>query len=65
VQTARGAIAYDPGRGRVAAAEERFHVRGALAVSCLGVDSVVDMDEMQVFRLRILDRNPWEKRPER
>ena len=58
IQTARGAIGYRPERGRVAAAEERFHVRGALAVSCLGVDSVVQMDEIQLFQLRILDRNP-------
>jgi hypothetical protein len=61
IQTARGAIAYRPERGRVAAAEERFHVRGALAVTCLGVDSLVQMDEIQIFQLRILDRNPSDK----
>jgi hypothetical protein len=61
IQTARGAIAYQPKRRRVAAAEEHFHVRGALAVSLLGMDSVIQMDEAQVFRLRILDRNPLDK----
>ena len=60
IQTARGVIAYQSSRGRVAAAEERFHVRGLLAVSFLGVESAVQMDEMQLFQLRILDRNPLE-----
>ena len=60
IQTARGAIAYNPERERVAAAEERFHVRGVLAVSFLGVESAVQMDEMQLFQLRIVDKNPLE-----
>ncbi len=60
IQAARGAIAYDPKRGRVAAAEERFHVRGMLAVSFAGIDSAVQMDEMQLFQLRIVDKNPLE-----
>jgi hypothetical protein len=58
IQTARGVLAYDPERGRVAAAEERFHVRGLLTVSLLGVESLVQMDEMQLFQLRIVDKNP-------
>jgi hypothetical protein len=61
IQTARGAIAFDPDRGRVSHAEERFHVRGAVAVSALGVDALVEMDEMQIFQLRHHDRNPLEK----
>jgi hypothetical protein len=61
LQTARGAIGFDPQRGRVTAAEERFHVTGALAVSALGVDAVVEMDEDQLFQLRLHDRNPLEK----
>lgn len=60
IETARGAIAYHPGRKRVAAAEERFHVRGLLTVSLLGAESTVQMDEMQLFQLRILDKNPLE-----
>jgi hypothetical protein len=58
IETARGVIAYQPSRMRVAAAEERFHVRGLLTVSFLGVESAVQMDEMQLFQLRILDKNP-------
>lgn len=60
IQTARGVVAYQPNRGRIAAAEERFHVHGVLAVSFLGVDSSVQMDEMQLFQLRIVDKNPLE-----
>jgi hypothetical protein len=61
IQTARGAIGFDARRGRVAVAEERFHVRGLLAVSALGVDAPVEMDEAQLFRLRLHDRDPLEK----
>jgi hypothetical protein len=60
IETARGVIAYQPNRGRIAAAEERFHVRGVLAVSFLGAESSVQMDEMQLFQLRIVDKNPLE-----
>jgi hypothetical protein len=61
IQTARGAIAFDADRGRVSHAEERFHVRGAVAVTALGVDALVEMDEMQIFQLRHHDRNPMQK----
>jgi hypothetical protein len=61
VQAARGALAYDPARRRVAAAEELFHVRGRLVVAALGVEAEVDVDEVQVFRLRLHDRDPWKK----
>ena len=60
IQTARGVIAYQPSRRRIAAAEERFHVTGLLTVSFLGTESTVQMDETQLFQLRILDRNPLE-----
>jgi hypothetical protein len=61
VQAARGAIAFHPGRGRVSAAEERFHVKGALAVDYLGAGAAVEMDEVQLFQLRLHDRNPLDK----
>jgi hypothetical protein len=61
LQTAQGTIGFDRERNRVALAEERFHVRGVLAVSALGVDAVVEMDEAQLFQLRLHDRNPLEK----
>ena len=47
--------------GGIAAAEERFHVRGLLAVSLLGGDAVVEMDEAQLFQVRITDQNPLSK----
>ncbi len=61
LQTARGSIGFDPERGRVTLAEERFHVRGVLAVSALGVETAVEMDEAQLFQLRLHDRNPLDK----
>lgn len=56
-----GSIAFDATRGRVAAAEERFRVRGLLAASALGVTSTIEMEETQHFRLRILDRKPTDE----
>jgi hypothetical protein len=58
IETARGVIVYQSSRKRVAAAEERFHVRGLLTVSFLGAEAAVQMDEMQLFQLRLLDKNP-------
>jgi hypothetical protein len=60
-QTAGGTILFDPARNRVAAAEERFHVKGILAVAALGVTSVIEMDEAQIFQLRVLDKKPVAK----
>jgi hypothetical protein len=60
-QTAAGTILFDAGKDRVAAAEERFHVKGILAITALGVDSVIDMDEAQIFRLRVLEQKPGKK----
>jgi hypothetical protein len=57
-QTARGAILYDPARSRVAAAEERFRVRGLLTLSVAGSETAVEMDEDQFFRLRVLEPKP-------
>lgn len=52
---AGGTIRYDVTRGRVTAAEEAFRVRGTLVVSAGGVEAPVEVDEVQGFRLRILD----------
>jgi hypothetical protein len=54
-------LAYDAGKGRVAAFEEVFHVRGLLAVGALGLNTVVSLDEAQLFQVRILERNPLGK----
>jgi hypothetical protein len=61
LQTANGALYFDVDQKRVTAAEERFQVRGLLAVSMLGADSVVEMDEAQLFQVRISDKNPLPK----
>jgi hypothetical protein len=53
-----GTILFDADKGRAAAAEERFQVRGRIPVAYLGVAAVVDMEEVQVFQLRILDQDP-------
>jgi hypothetical protein len=57
-QTAGGAILFDAARSRVAAAEETFHVRGVVVVSVAGTEATVEMDEAQLFRLRVVDREP-------
>ncbi len=51
--TAGGILLYDAARERVTAADEAFHVRGALAVSVGGSDAAVEVDESQAFRLRV------------
>jgi hypothetical protein len=53
-----GNIMFDVTRGRTVAAEERFHVRGVLAATALGATSTVALEEVQMFRLRILDELP-------
>ncbi|MBV9125974.1 MAG: hypothetical protein JO112_21695 [Planctomycetes bacterium] len=53
-----GSIAYNPDRGRVTAAEERFHVRGQLALTVLGETTPAGLEELQHFQLRILDQMP-------
>jgi hypothetical protein len=55
---AGGVILFDPGRDRVGAAEETFRVRGQVVVSSGGTEAAVEMDEAQVFRLRVLDQAP-------
>jgi hypothetical protein len=57
-QTAGGAILFDAARSRVAAAEETFRVRGLLSLSVAGTEAAVEMDEAQLFRLRVLEQKP-------
>ena len=57
-QTAGGAILFDAAKSRVAAAEETFRVVGNLALSVAGTDATVEMDEAQLFRLRVLEQKP-------
>jgi hypothetical protein len=55
---AGGVILFDAGRGKVADAEETFRVRGGLVVSAGDVEAAVEMDETQVFRLRVTEATP-------
>jgi hypothetical protein len=57
-QAAGGAILFDPVKARVTEAEERFHVRGQLDVNLLGTATPVEMDELQIFRVRMHDKRP-------
>jgi hypothetical protein len=58
IQSAAGAIAYDPRRARPTQAHEVFHVRGMLTVSALGVDTAVEVEEQQLFHLQLHDHRP-------
>jgi hypothetical protein len=55
---AGGAILFDPDRRKVANAEETFRVRGGLVVAVGDVEAAVEMDETQVFRLRLTEATP-------
>jgi hypothetical protein len=57
-QTAAGVVLYDTRKSRVVAAEERFHVKGLLAVSALGTNVDIDMDEAQYIQVRLSDQKP-------
>jgi hypothetical protein len=52
---AGGVLYFDLNRGRVAAAEERFRVRGVLNLQLLGQNTPVEIDEEQQFQIRIAD----------
>jgi hypothetical protein len=57
-QEAGGSILFDALKGKVVEAQERFHVRGRLSISLLGQNTPVELDEDQLFFMRILDRKP-------
>jgi hypothetical protein len=50
---AGGTLLFDTERGKVVAAEERFHVRGAVALILLGQNTPADIEEEQVFQMRL------------
>jgi hypothetical protein len=60
-QVAGGLILFDAERGKVVEAQERFHVRGRLILNLLGQKSPVDIDEDQLFHIRIWERDPRRK----
>src|SRR5262249_3759427 len=55
---AAGAILFDAGRRRVANAEETSRVRGSVVVAAGDIEAAVEMDETQVFRVRITEATP-------
>jgi hypothetical protein len=55
---AGGAIIFDRDKGRVVEAREHFRVRGRLSINLLGQNTGVDLQEDQLFSIRILDRQP-------
>ena len=57
-QEAGGFLLFDSARGRVTAAEERFHVRGVLNANLLGQNTLVEIDEDQHFAIRIHEKHP-------
>lgn len=57
-EEAGGTIEFDPAKGRVVRARERFPVKGNLTIGLLGQETPVELDESQDFRVRILDEKP-------
>ncbi len=55
---AEGLILFNGARGRVAGAEERFHVKGRVTVAALAGTGAVDVEELQVFGVRHFDQYP-------
>lgn len=53
LQAANGNIYFAADQGKVLAAEEYFRVRGALEINVLGQKTPVEMEEEQVFKLRV------------
>lgn len=57
-QIAGGSLVFDQAQGRVVAAQERFRVVGKVAVQLAGQNVVMQIDEDQLFRIRIYKNNP-------
>jgi hypothetical protein len=53
---AGGTLLFDTERGKVVAADERFHVRGTLALVLLGQSTATEIEEEQVFQMRIAEK---------
>jgi len=53
---AGGILLFDPVRGKVVAAEERFRVKGVLNTSLLGQNTAIEIDEDQHFLIRIHEK---------
>ena len=60
-EIAAGTFHYDKQAGRVIQVQERFLVKGNLAIDLLGQVAMVEMEEDQLITVRMLERNPWEQ----
>lgn len=57
---AGGHVVYDPKTNRLVFAEELFHVKGEVAMSALGADVTVTVEEQQHFRVNVSEVKPRE-----
>ncbi|MEO2089398.1 MAG: hypothetical protein ABGY75_07865 [Gemmataceae bacterium] len=57
---AGGHVVYDPKTNRLASAEELFIVKGEVAMSALGADVTVAVEEQQHFRVSVSEVKPRE-----
>jgi hypothetical protein len=53
---AGGTLLFDTERRKVIAADERFHVRGAIALALLGQNTATEVEEEQIFQMRIAEK---------
>jgi hypothetical protein len=57
-QEAGGTIYFDSDEGRVSRAEERFRVKGSMAMEVLGQNTPVELEEDQTFHIRMFGQDP-------
>jgi hypothetical protein len=53
---AGGTLLFDTERRRVVAADERFHVRGTIELVLLGQNTATEVEEEQIFQMRIAEK---------
>jgi hypothetical protein len=53
---AGGTISFDVSRGKPVAAEERFVVRGVITVNLLGQNTPAEVEEDQLFQMRVVEK---------
>ena len=53
---AKGEVYFSAAQGRVVRAREWFHVRGVASITVLGQSTQVQVEEMQYFSIRVIDK---------
>ena len=53
---AGGVLLFDTRQGKTVAAEERFVVRGAVVLNVLGQNTPAEVEEEQLFEMRITEK---------